>query len=224
MERTGALIKRLLEQYESGTDAATLLVTVQILMRELQQEKTANNASLKKVSVTMPKVVQSATDKDSTEETVLKTEETTVEKKPVTPVEDFLKIKTGWNFDPLHDIPTLAHQNKTAGEINEVMAAKSESLNERLKMQQAELGSVLQEAPVRDLKKAIGINDRFQFINELFRGDENMYERSIKTINAFSILPEAEYWIQRELKLKLTWDEKSETVKLFDQLIKRRFS
>jgi len=51
-----------------------------------------------------------------------------------------------------------------------------------------------------------------------------MYERSIKTINSFSIYPEAEYWIQRELKVKLGWKEKDEAVVLFDQIVKRRFS
>jgi hypothetical protein len=51
-----------------------------------------------------------------------------------------------------------------------------------------------------------------------------MYERSIKTINNFNIYPEAQYWIQRELKVKLSWSDNSETVKLFDQLVKRRFS
>ena len=74
------------------------------------------------------------------------------------------------------------------------------------------------------MKKAIGINVRFVFIEELFRGDEAMYERSIKTINGFSIFPEAEYWIQRELKTKVGWDEESPTVKHFDQLVRRRFS
>ena len=47
-------------------------------------------------------------------------------------------------------------------------------------MDKKELGSILKESPVKDLRKAIGINDRFVFINELFRGDEDMYERSIK--------------------------------------------
>ena len=82
----------------------------------------------------------------------------------------------------------------------------------------------LTEAAVKDLKKAIGINDRFLYINELFRGDEVMYERSIKTINSFSIFPEAEYWIRRELKTKLGWVDAEPTVKQFDQLVKRRFS
>ena len=51
-----------------------------------------------------------------------------------------------------------------------------------------------------------------------------MYERSIKTINGFSIYPEAEFWIKRELKLKLGWNDQSPAVQQFDQLIKRRFS
>ena len=72
--------------------------------------------------------------------------------------------------------------------------------------------------------QAIGINDRYLFINELFRGDETMYERSLKTINGFTIFPEAQYWIQRELKVKLGWNERSETVDHFHQLVRRRFA
>ena len=83
---------------------------------------------------------------------------------------------------------------------------------------------VLKETPIKDLRKAIGINDRFLFINDLFRGDEVMYERSIKTINSFNIYPEAEYWISRELKIKLGWDNELPVVAQFDQLVKRRFS
>jgi hypothetical protein len=77
---------------------------------------------------------------------------------------------------------------------------------------------------VKDLKKAIGVNDRFLYIKELFRGDEAMYERSIKTINSFSIWPEAEYWIRRELKTKLGWVDSEPVVMQFDQLVKRRFA
>ena len=83
---------------------------------------------------------------------------------------------------------------------------------------------VLKDSPIRDLRKAIGINDRFVFINELFRGDEAMYERCIKTINSFNIYAEAEYWMNRELMVKLGWDNERESVKHFYQLVKRRFS
>jgi hypothetical protein len=132
-------------------------------------------------------------------------------------------------FEEITDIPTLTHQQngKPAAEkeINDVAeGAEQPSLNDTLKQSSMELGDQLTEAPVRDLRKAIGINDQYLYINELFRGDETMYERSIKTINGFSILPEAEYWIQRELKVKLGWSDSNETVQQFNQLIKRRFS
>jgi len=97
-------------------------------------------------------------------------------------------------------------------------------MNEHLNEYAVEVSTMLDETPVRDLKKAISINDRYLFINHLFRGDENMYERSIRTINGFNIFPEAQYWIQRELKVKLSWLEDNPTVQLFDQLVKRRFA
>jgi hypothetical protein len=132
-------------------------------------------------------------------------------------------------FEEMADVPTLAHQHagstKKEKEINDVAeGAEQPSLNDKLKQSSMELGDQLTEAPVRDLRKAIGINDQYLFINELFRGDETMYERSIKTINSFHILPEAEYWIQRELKVKLGWSDSNDAVKQFNQLVKRRFS
>lgn len=131
--------------------------------------------------------------------------------------------QNGFKFDPLREIPTLAHQ-QVVKELNEVMATRESSLNEKLKEEVKEVAHVLNDAPVRDLRRAIGINDRFVFISELFRNDEVMYERSIKTINSFRILPEAQYWIERELKVKLGWDENKESTRHFYQLVKRRFS
>jgi hypothetical protein len=110
-------------------------------------------------------------------------------------------------------------------ELNEILPTNNAtSLNDLHSKPVNEVSDIFEDAPIKDLKKAIGVNERFLYLNELFRGDEAMYERSIKTINAFSIYPEAEFWIRRELKLKLGWDDKYNTVKQFDQLIRRRFS
>jgi hypothetical protein len=129
-----------------------------------------------------------------------------------------------WLMESIQEIPTLAHQTEFK-EMNDVFQQYgSSSLNDKLKTEKTELGAILKDGPVKDLKKAIGINDRFLFLSELFRGDEAMYERSLKTINNFRIFPEAEYWIERELKVKLGWDESKETVKQFCQLVRRRFS
>lgn len=130
-----------------------------------------------------------------------------------------------WPFDPLAEKPvdrfTLSQKSK---EVNDVIGNSSTSLNDKLKSDVADLKSALNDSPVRDLRKAIGVNDRYVFINQLFRGDEVMYERSLKTINGFRILPEAEYWMERELKVKLGWDENNLTTRHFYQLVKRRFS
>lgn len=136
-------------------------------------------------------------------------------------------------FDDEPDIPTLIHQpkyyepvaKKTNGEVNDKSKNAESSVNDRLKEEKKEVAHILTEAShIKDLKKAIGINDRFVFINELFRGDETMYERSIKTINNFSIYPEAQYWIERELKVKLGWDNNRPSTMEFYALVKRRFS
>jgi len=134
--------------------------------------------------------------------------------------------KTSWSLDPVLDVPTLAHQEKVVYELNDTMINDGTlaSINDKLKQNKSEVSSLLQDTPIRDLKKAISINDRHRFIHELFRDDESMYERSIKTINSFHIFAEAEYWILRELKLKLGWDTNLELVKTFDHLVKRRFS
>lgn len=100
----------------------------------------------------------------------------------------------------------------------------NKEVNQKWTESNPELMSRFAESPIKDLKKAIGINDRYRFIHELFKGDEVMYERSIKTINDFSIYPEAEFWVRRELKTKLGWNQDEVLVQQFDQLVRRRFS
>lgn len=121
------------------------------------------------------------------------------------------------------EVPTL-QQYSSRVEVHEAIAQKRESLNDRLKDEKKEVAHLLKESPIKDLRKGIGINDRFAFVKELFRGDEAAYERSIKTINGFNIYSEAEYWMTRELKYKLGWDEKNETVRHFYSLVRRRFA
>ena len=233
MERIGVLINKLKEQYEQKADASQIAFTVQLLQTELAQWQANGNQILgtSKVSVMMPKTIK-VSDPESI--TPVKIKETTIEvpqvrkqketEKPVTTGYKLKEIEdSDYDFDPLLEIPTLSHQ-KSVKELNEAIAIRQESLNEKLKQEQTELFEVLKDSPVRDLRKAIGINDRFVFINELFRGDEPMYERSIKTINSFHIYAEAEYWINRELKTKLGWNDKDENARHFYHLVKRRFS
>ena len=218
MERLSHLIGKLKEQFEQNVDPLQMLVTVKLIEAELTEKQLpAAGIQRTKVAVVLPsssfKLDQAAMDAISSEP----------KKEPERNPSIAKQNQPDWELNPLTDIPTLSHQ-PMAKEINDVMGAKGASLNDQLKEDIIELASTLKDIPVRELKKAIGVNDRYVFINELFRGDEAMYERSIKTINNFRILPEAEYWMERELKIKLGWDDSREITRQFYQLVKRRFS
>jgi hypothetical protein len=235
MERIEALISKLKEQFEQQADPNLLLGTVQLLQFELTKLKTGSQQTLgtAKVAVMLP-LANAVGAASHYEKYAPKPAEKIMHelKEKVHEVKETLLVDEGsisvvqkngqldMVFDPMTEIPTLSHQTK---EVND-STAQGESLNDKLKQGKTELIEILKETPVKDLRKAIGINDRFLFINELFRGDENMYERSIKTINTFNIYAEAEYWISRELKVKLGWNIEQPSVQHFDQLVKRRFS
>ena len=86
-----------------------------------------------------------------------------------------------------------------------------------------ELQEKLALEPIKDLKAAIGINDKFQFIEILFGGEEKAFEQAVKTINGFKIYAEAQFWIKSNLREQNKWDDTAAMVKTFDQLVKRRF-
>lgn len=144
--------------------------------------------------------------------------------KPAT--DDTAKPNHLHNGNPQHTRqPAPDASNGIRKELNELISKTSPSLNDALRSNgKVELGERLGGMGVKDLKDAIGINDKFQFIQELFRSDKTMYERSVKTINESTSLLEAENWMERELKIKLGWNEHDHLVKQFYSLVRKRFS
>ena len=238
MELLPSLIHKLKEQFEQNVPVHQMLLTVRMIESELSGTSTSAPSpaprSSGKVSVVMPSGIRSVVAQEIAEqhmkyapqvETMVETEEKPVERngKHHPHHTNGRQENSGWLFDPIQEIPTLAHQ-ESSREINDVIGSNGTSLNDQLREEKKEVGHILKESPIKDLKKGIGVNDRFVFLNDLFRGDEAMYERSLKTINGFRILPEAEYWINRELKIKLGWDDNHHVTQQFYQLVRRRFS
>lgn len=228
MERIQILISKLQEQFEQNASPSQMLVVVQMLQNELNRLQAGGQSlGTSKVAVVLPKTPPISLEEVS-EKPSIKTEiRPVLEENEAAYSRNITSSKrteqSNLFFDPLVEIPTLSHQ-EAVKEINESAGYQNESLNDRLRQDRAEVVEFLKHEPIKDLRKAIGINDRFVFTSELFRGDEAMYERSIKTINSFHIFPEAEYWINRELIVKLAWDVDNEIVRHFYQLVKRRFS
>jgi hypothetical protein len=217
MDSVKALVEKLSEQLRQNEDKTRLIITVQQILTEL------GGAVLAKP---LPQnIYQETTMVAPAEEVVIQTQ-ISPELAPVSNTVQELET-------PVEVIDENLVANIVEApvvEISQVNLAevKTEPIlvaSEKIEIKEVkEVKDHLVMEPIKDLRSAIGINDKFQFIQELFGGDEKSFEVGIKTINAFKIVPEAQFYIKRELREKNNWDEESNVVKQFDQLIKRRFS
>lgn len=244
MERVETLCDRLREQLANKASVDELMLTVQMLQAELQHIKSSSDQDLAmdKVAINLPSVFDNPQVPDSEKEVlVLDLDESLVEAeleqiRKAAEAKNIISLKNRKPilFDPVEDTPTLAQQKPatTADPISNteqkqvvtlIFDDDQSSLNDALNTSKTEISDTLKDMPIKDLKKAININERFLFINELFQGDEVMFDRSIKTINGFTAYSEAEFWVRRELKTKLGWNDKDEVVRQFDHLVRRRF-
>jgi hypothetical protein len=116
--------------------------------------------------------------------------------------------------------------NNLPNNVSVMIPGATEEIAEEVEVRipNTELQEKLALDPIKDLKTAIGINDKFQFTATLFNGDEKAFEMAVKTINGFKIYAEAQFWIKSNLREQYNWDETAEVVKAFDLLVKRRFA
>ena len=79
----------------------------------------------------------------------------------------------------------------------------------------------LSRQPIKDLKSAIGLNQKFLFMNDLFEGENELFNNAINKINSFNTLPEAIAFIDSDLSS--AWDKENSSVLNFMDLVERRF-
>lgn len=117
------------------------------------------------------------------------------------PAEKTRKKKTEIIADRLH--PQYSFKNETLGQQHP----------------KHDLSSKLQSKPLSDISKAIGINDKFHFIRELFNGDSALYEKTIKTLNESHNFNEAFSFLSRNFN----WDMDDPSVLKLLDLTRRKF-
>lgn len=82
-----------------------------------------------------------------------------------------------------------------------------------------DIGSKILSKPIRNIGSALGINDRFKLINELFKGDKASYENTINKLDGASNFNEAFNYINSTFD----WDMEEESVQLLLELVRRKF-
>ncbi|MBI4947171.1 MAG: hypothetical protein HY840_12320 [Bacteroidetes bacterium] len=85
------------------------------------------------------------------------------------------------------------------------------------------VGEKLQHKKITDLKASIGINEKFQFINELFDGNMKEYTVAVDQINSFPSLAEAQSYIAN-IEGVYKWLPDNQIAESFKELVKRRFA
>jgi hypothetical protein len=220
MDSVKALVEKLSEQLRQNEDKTRLIITAQQILTELGGAVVAKP---------LPQNIYQETTMVAPAENAVIEAQIVSELAPVEIMEEVIAtpvIGISENIEgSIKEDASIQEVDETpAIEILEapVVTISQPNVSEVKEVREVKDHLVLE--PIKDLRSAIGINDKFQFIQELFGGDEKSFEVGIKTINAFKIFPEAQFYIKRELREKNSWDEESNVVKQFDQLIKRRFS
>lgn len=114
----------------------------------------------------------------------------------------------------LDETPDDDQQNKRLGDS----FLKEKSVNDLISADAQKLENKISNMPVSSIQAAVGINDRFQYIRELFDGDADKFAETVAKLDSMSDLKDAVVYLQQNFKWK-----KTEVSLKFVTLIKRRF-
>lgn len=79
---------------------------------------------------------------------------------------------------------------------------------------------IARSEPVTDLRRAIGINDRFLMIRDLFGGDADAYEQAITELDGFHDLDECMIYIAENF----AWNSSSDGARFLMELLERKYA
>jgi hypothetical protein len=85
------------------------------------------------------------------------------------------------------------------------------------------LSDTLRDRTLSDLHQSIGVNERFGFINGLFKGDQLKYFAAIDELNACTTAEAALNYIQQDIRAAMGWKKDPPALADFIDLVRRRF-
>ncbi len=105
----------------------------------------------------------------------------------------------------------------------DLFSTEQETISDRfVSKEEKSLADKLQQTKLNDLRSAIGINEKFLFINELFGGDMGRYNRILDELNSMQSKTGIDTFFM-ELKIERQWNEEEETFVKFKNLVDRKF-
>lgn len=145
-------------------------------------------------------------------------EETKVEK--VEPIKEIVSEEVVSTPEIEVKEPTLDESEQT-NLLNDSISKGTSSLNDSFKSTTS-LADRLTNSKIDNLKSAIGINEKFAFITDLFSSSNENYNEAINVLNNCTDGREAKLHLN-DLSIQHNWDLDSKTVASFFELIERRY-
>lgn len=113
--------------------------------------------------------------------------------------------------------------SEKAVDIKSVKEQVALETTEETALQKNILKETKTDSPKQVVPLVIGINDKFRFINELFKQNNSEYNIALEQLASLQSWAETEIYLT-SLKELYDWKENSEVVKYFYSVIKKRFS
>jgi len=109
--------------------------------------------------------------------------------------------------------------------IGDQYMEEDNSVHQRISNQKEDksIGTRMQQKPIASLKEAIGVNEKFLFINELFKGNIQAYNEAISRLNEMDDAKAAFDYLN-ELSMVHSWDanRSASTIEKLADLVHRR--
>lgn len=127
-------------------------------------------------------------------------------------------------IDLEESIDEVLETNEIAKPLDSTDSLISTSVNDRFAQSEtSSLADQLSKQPIKDLINAIGINEKFLFIEQLFNNDGISYNAELTVLNSMDSFEEAINYINNELQNKFDWKLKGTVEKKFIRLVERRY-
>ena len=89
-----------------------------------------------------------------------------------------------------------------------------------------ELSEKLSNLPIKDLRKAMGLNEKIFTMNELFGGSQPDYDKAMNELNGMSNFEQAKVYLIQNIAGKYGWTKRGKKKKAqnFIKLVRRRYA
>ena len=120
--------------------------------------------------------------------------------------------------------PAPKKQDEEHGRVNARFdRSEKKPLYEKFEQKEPRAATISQKQRSSNIRHYITLNQRFMFVKELFGGDGGAFNAALDALDSCKTMGEAQQWVQEHLAPKPQWQDDSEVVHEFQNVLEHRF-